>query len=80
MARPITYDPNSGRDYATNVTFTPDDAAKLIGMAKVSRVSVRDVIRYLVHGAEVDQAGRSIVVEAQIAAQDEAEKEDSSLF
>lgn len=80
MARPITYDPNSGRDYATNVTFTPDDAAKLIGMARTSRVSVREVIRYLVHAAEVDKAGRSVVVEQQIAAETEAQKGDSSLF
>lgn len=86
MGRPIAYDPASGKDYATNVTFVPDSAAKLIGMARASRVSVRDVIRYLVDGAETDGAGRSLIVEAMIQAEEEADaqerrkREEESLF
>lgn len=86
MGRPIAYDPSSGKDYATNVTFTPTSAAKLIDMARASRVSVRDVLRYLVDAAEIDGAGRSLIVEAMIQAEDDAlelerrKREEESLF
>ena len=76
MGRPIAYDPASGRDYATNVTFTPESAAKLIGMARASRVSVRDVVRYLVDAAETDGAGRAVAIERMIAAEEAAAEEE----
>lgn len=80
MARAIQYDPSTGRDYYSNVRFSPDDATKLIGMAEASRLNVRDLLVRLVRGAEVDSSGRSLIVEAQLAAETAAKKEDRSLF
>lgn len=80
MARAVQYDPSSGRDYYSNIRFNPDDAAKLIGMAQASRLNVRDTLVYLVRAAEVDQTGRSVAVEAELAAAAESSKEGTSLF
>lgn len=80
MARAIQYDPASGRDYYSNTRFAPADAAKLIDMAQASRINVRDTLVYLVRAAERDSAGRSIAVEAQMAAEAKAKEEDTSLF
>ncbi|WP_299306166.1 hypothetical protein [uncultured Brachybacterium sp.] len=80
MARAIQYDPSSGRDYFSNIRFQPDDAQKLIGMAQASRLNVRDTLVYLVRAAEIDPSGRSVAVEAQVAAEAKAKEEDTSLF
>ncbi|GAA1334434.1 hypothetical protein GCM10009592_30150 [Brachybacterium rhamnosum] len=86
MVRPLQYDPSSGRDYQAGIRFEPEEASKLISMAQASRLSVRDTVVYLVRAAELDAAGRSVAVEAQIAADTEAEatarreREEGSLF
>lgn len=80
MARAIQYDPSSGRDYFSNIRFQPDDAQKLISMAQASRLNVRDTLVYLVRAAEIDQSGRSVAVEAEVAAEAKAKEEDTSLF
>lgn len=77
MARPITYDPSTGREYAPGVTFTPEQGVKLIGMARASRLSVRQVLRHLVDAAEIDAQGRSLAVEERVAAQHEREAEEA---
>ncbi|GAB2539545.1 hypothetical protein [Brachybacterium huguangmaarense] len=80
MARAIQYDPQSGRDYYSNIRFEPDDAVKLIAMARASRLNVRDTLVYLVRAAEVDVHGRSAAVEAEIQAEAARKEEESPLF
>lgn len=63
MPRKVLYDPESGLDYATQASFPPELARKLIGMADASHSNIREVLRILVEDAEVDRAGRSIAVE-----------------
>lgn len=80
MARAVQYNPESGRDYFSNVRFQPDDAAKLISMAEASRLTVRDTLVMLVRAAPIDSHGRAVPVEEQLAAEAARKEEDSPLF
>lgn len=80
MARRVSYDPMSGRDFLVQVSFSPDDARKLIGMSEASRSSVREVLRILVQQAEIDRSGRSVLVEKELTRRSDEAAKEAGLF
>jgi len=76
----VLYNPESGLDYSTQVSFPPELARKLIGMAEASKSNVREVLRILVDAAEVDRAGRSLLVKAEMQRRSDHAAEEVGLF
>lgn len=86
MPTRVQYDPASGKEYTATIRMAPEDAAKLIDIAAASRLSIRQTLATLVRATEVDAAGRSVDIERQLAAEQEAEakarreRRETSLF